>query len=90
MTGAIDSDRPVRPGVTRQSVRAALGEADSTSQNGRDEYFTYRSYKWWVFCMIPLGHFWGDMSPTEYVYELMITFDDRDYVQSLTLKRRLG
>jgi hypothetical protein len=90
MTGLADSERPIRPGVTRPTVHALLGEPDVVSQDGREERSTYRSYKWWVFCIVPLGHFWGDTSPTEYVYLLTITFDDNDHVESISLNQRPG
>ncbi len=88
--GTADSDRPIRPGVLREAVRAQLGAPDNVSQNGQDEASTYRSYNWWVFCIIPLVHFWGDMSPTEYKYILRIKFDNQERVQSLTLDRSPG
>jgi hypothetical protein len=90
MTGVAGSDCPIRPGVTREAVHATLGEPDVTSQDRSEELSTYRSYKWWVFCIVPLSHIGGDWSPTEYKYLLTIRFDDSDHVASVTLDRGPG
>ena len=90
IASSADSGGPVRPGVSRAVVRNVLGVPDEAWDDGRNERYFYRSYNWWVFCIVPLGHFWGEMSPTEYVYQFDLAFDDKGNVRSLSLARRRG
>lgn len=88
VTGTAGSGRPVRPGVARSAIRARLGAPDEVLEAGRVERFDYDEYNWFKFCLIPLGHLWGDWSLSSHRHELHLSFDDRDRVESLVLERR--
>lgn len=88
LTKSTKADRLLQPGTDRKTIHAKLGEPSQTFQDGSVERTTYRSYNWWVFCIIPLGHFWGDMSPTERVYILNLRYDAQNRLESFFLESR--
>lgn len=92
MVGDAESNRPIRPGVTRETVLEKLGppyysrERGYAKDNGRREMYRYETHGWWGFCFVPLGHFWGDISPLDSEYALDIAYDDQDRIKSVSLQ----